>query len=1216
MSPIKRIWDRKSASHAARSSSSKMPGVISTPVDTIDLTIDDSEEEQEPHTPRLSRQDVFPILRRVGTVSNSPAAAAVAPPVSVPSALASPHAQHQSGRKGATAATPSKPDPAAGGASVASGSRHNVSPRSTRLSQLDPHDASPLNVAGRTASASSGHMAQHVTPSRRTTKEEAQFDVDMIATRLKSFAAEIDKTNARLIQYTVRSVIKNPRKRRHVAAFDDFADMGPIAQEPATASEGALRIQLKLHFASDKAPRKKNAWFPQTVLNNVKPAVPKYRFHHVEISKNIITPNTQLRFIPFLRDLDVTEEAKYYTWIDQLKEQDQSAGMEPLALDSDLKKQAMAGKEFAATLHAYLEYWIKKLGLESLNRSALIHYMASETPDDDTAITPQQKSTLLDSEAVSTGTADSHAAAKAFTEAFNRTFGKQATLRHVLMLDDVVEHLLTSKKGKDTNVPPNLRDEELLRDLENELATYSLFNCLICFSHDCEHGFLDEDTNMSNRFSISTNNAKLAPLVRRRWTEQTKQNPHQEASSGPATPCKNECFQGPHPNAPAPPAWKDKEVKLLSAMFATLGRSTVRPECAVATILGRKCWDVRNKLVSLNLSLPYMAPPPEQPRAKNMPWYDRNKKMLTKDFENQTRVHDFQQIEIIEPCHHEGPCSPANKCRCAMARHLCERFCQCTADNCPYKFTGCACHATGKSCVNDKCICYTLNRECDPVLCSGCGAAERANRLNMHDDALHATGCQNVPLQRGVSKALLMGASQLEGCGYGLFTAEDIAQEEFIVEYTGEKINQDEGVRREARRGNVFDESSNTSYLFTLLDTEGIWVDAAIYGNLSRYINHAGDGDKRGANIAPKIVYVMGEYRIRFNATRDIKTGEELFFNYGDNFPNLTKKLLEDKDAEQTGRRKPGPKRKPGRPPSKTTASTSHKGKGKEVNFAPPSKRVGRPKARGNATKTAPTSSRIHHADEMDWEASEVATPGAEEDDDLEEEEAGPPSYFSPSGTRRRRPRIPPLPEDADDYDEYRPARGGGGGGGHDSADDTEAYTLARDRRRRRAAARASGRFGQAGGADGVGSDNDGKTPTTPKKGNRGGARPGAGRKPKKPVTPSAKAGGSASGTSPEEEEEEVEDSYMADDNGDDSDGAPAVERGRGTAAYSLRNRGRKRRSAGRDDGDEEEEAGQDYGDVSELRGHDGHEDDYDSDDVIDRSRRKRQKPARYRADE
>lgn len=89
-------------------------------------------------------------------------------------------------------------------------------------------------------------MAQHVTPSRRPTKEEAQFDVDMIATQLKSFAAEIDKTNARLIQYTVRSVIKNPRKRRHVAAFDDFADMGPIAQEPATASEGALRIQLKV----------------------------------------------------------------------------------------------------------------------------------------------------------------------------------------------------------------------------------------------------------------------------------------------------------------------------------------------------------------------------------------------------------------------------------------------------------------------------------------------------------------------------------------------------------------------------------------------------------------------------------------------------------------------------------------------------------------------------------------------------------------------------------------------------------------------------------------------------------------------------------------------------------------------------------------------------------------------------------------------------------
>ncbi|RKK34965.1 hypothetical protein BFJ69_g18691, partial [Fusarium oxysporum] len=132
---------------------------------------------------------------------------------------------------------------------------------------------------------------------------------------------------------------------------------------------------------------------------------------------------------------------------------------------------------------------------------------------------------------------------------------------------------------------------------------------------------------------------------------------------------------------------------------------------------------------------------------------------------------------------------------------------------------------------------------------------------------------------------------------------ECIAQGDFIIEYVGELITHDEGVRREARRGDVFDEESNISYVFTLLENEGMWVDAALYGNLSRYINHASEksgSDKRGCNITPQILYVNGEYRIKFTATRDIQAGEELFFNYGENFPNLTKKVLDHKAGEMS----------------------------------------------------------------------------------------------------------------------------------------------------------------------------------------------------------------------------------------------------------------------------------------------------------------------------
>ncbi|KAF3021507.1 hypothetical protein E8E14_011539 [Neopestalotiopsis sp. 37M] len=161
------------------------------------------------------------------------------------------------------------------------------------------------------------------------------------------------------------------------------------------------------------------------------------------------------------------------------------------------------------------------------------------------------------------------------------------------------------------------------------------------------------------------------------------------------------------------------------------------------------------------------------------------------------------------------------------------------------------------------------------------------------DESVDSVADSKKNLKDTPSQSLLPGKSTIDGCGYGLFTAEDIRQDDFVIEYVGELISQDEGVRREARRGDIFDEQQQSSYLFTLLEQEGTWVDAAIYGNLSRYINHQDDG-----NIMPQILYVGGEYRIKFTAQRDIKTGEELFFNYGKEFPNLTKQLLDSQKAE------------------------------------------------------------------------------------------------------------------------------------------------------------------------------------------------------------------------------------------------------------------------------------------------------------------------------
>ena len=276
------------------------------------------------------------------------------------------------------------------------------------------------------------------------------------------------------------------------------------------------------------------------------------------------------------------------------------------------------------------------------------------------------------------------------------------------------------------------------------------------------------------------------------------------------------------------------------------------------------------------MGIPLPQPKLSEAPMKNLPWYDRRRKVLLGDWQDHTTSHAHQRREYLELCYHEGPCMPGS-CACVDAGVLCEKFCGCTVDNCAHKFTGCGCLSQGKTCLDNKkdksCICVQLNRECDPLLCGSCGALERADPPNANDTELHATGCQNCGLQRGAGKPVLLGQSQLDGVGYGLYTAEDVAQGEFIIEYVGELITHDEGVRREARRGDVFDELSSMSYVFTLLENEGIWVDAAKYGNLSRYINHASEHGTRGCNITPRILYVNGEYRIKFTATRDIKAG-------------------------------------------------------------------------------------------------------------------------------------------------------------------------------------------------------------------------------------------------------------------------------------------------------------------------------------------------------
>ncbi len=100
--------------------------------------------------------------------------------------------------------------------------------------------------------------------------------------------------------------------------------------------------------------------------------------------------------------------------------------------------------------------------------------------------------------------------------------------------------------------------------------------------------------------------------------------------------------------------------------------------------------------------------------------------------------------------------------------------------------------------------------------------------------------------------------------GRGLFASQKIAEGEWVMQYTGQKVSRKEGDRRER-----FYRSIGYSLLF---DMEDHYVDGLIGGNDSIYINHS---------KKPNLEALFHRGGVWFHTLRTIKKGEELTFNYG-----------------------------------------------------------------------------------------------------------------------------------------------------------------------------------------------------------------------------------------------------------------------------------------------------------------------------------------------
>lgn len=102
--------------------------------------------------------------------------------------------------------------------------------------------------------------------------------------------------------------------------------------------------------------------------------------------------------------------------------------------------------------------------------------------------------------------------------------------------------------------------------------------------------------------------------------------------------------------------------------------------------------------------------------------------------------------------------------------------------------------------------------------------------------------------------------------GLGLFAGENIKKGELIIEYIGNILNKEEA-----------DKKTTSQYLFEI--TRNRTIDGSPRWNIARYCNHA-------CNEAANAESEIKKGRVFVKAIKDIKEGEEICYDYGEEFVN------------------------------------------------------------------------------------------------------------------------------------------------------------------------------------------------------------------------------------------------------------------------------------------------------------------------------------------
>jgi len=304
-----------------------------------------------------------------------------------------------------------------------------------------------------------------------------------------------------------------------------------------------------------------------------------------------------------------------------------------------------------------------------------------------------------------------------------------------------------------------------------------------------------------------------------------------------------------------PPEDRDVWTPAEETFFRVVAQSFPGNWCAIAQVMiTKRCRQV------YQFSTRDEGPKVKRPRASKAAVKQRKVNTKAKQaalYKKHSQGGERQNNRTYSPCHHPGQPCTEDTCSCIQVGNFCEKFCYCPVE-CAHRFPGCKCK---KQCVTNLCSCFLASRECDPDLCTTC----LDSTLTLENST-----CRNVVLQRRLGKKLYVAPSDI--AGWGCFLGERAAKNDFLAEYVGEMISQEES----ERRGKVYDKAK-CSYMFNL--NEDYCVDAARMGGKIRFANHSSK-----PNCKVKILVVAGDHRIGIYANRSIDIGEELFFNYGEDF--------------------------------------------------------------------------------------------------------------------------------------------------------------------------------------------------------------------------------------------------------------------------------------------------------------------------------------------